>query len=437
MSKQLSLSERITIERMLQSDYTFAAIGKRLGRSASTIAREVKNYRFFVDEIARATENDCTKRFSCVRKNCCPDSETVHGCISYRCKKCPDHECRLFCTAYESSVCELLYKPPYICTCCSTQKQQQCHKNHAHYTAHRADKAHHDTIRLAHKGIRKSPKELEAIGALIKPLIEKGQSPNHICATHSKELGISERTLYNYIDSNVFSVRNIDLPKKVFYKKRRERKVLTKMEYRYRKGRTIADFNSYIEANPNCSIVEMDTVKGARGTKPVLLTMIFRKTSFMLIFLMQDGTQESVLNVFDILTKVLGLDLFRKLFQVILTDNGVEFKDPQSLEFTDNGCPRTRIFFCDPQASWQKPQVENNHRLIRRILPKGCHFGYINKKDVKLITCHINSVAREQFDNQTPFEKMLSKEEKELLTLLDLSPIPPDEVTLKPELVKH
>ena len=157
----------------------------------------------------------------------------------------------------------------------------------------------------------------------------------------------------------------------------------------------------------------------------------------MLIFLMQDGTQESVLNVFDILTKVLGLDLFRKLFQVILTDNGVEFKDPQSLEFTDNGCPRTRIFFCDPQASWQKPQVENNHRLIRRILPKGCHFGYIKKKDVKLITCHINSVAREQFDNQTPFEKMLSKEEKELLTLLDLSPIPPDEVTLKPELVKH
>ena len=55
----------------------------------------------------------------------------------------------------------------------------------------------------------------------------------------------------------------------------------TKLEYQYRQGRTIEDFNSFVEANPDVSIVEMDTVKGSRERGKVFLTMIFRKTSFM------------------------------------------------------------------------------------------------------------------------------------------------------------
>lgn len=45
MPNQLSLPERIIIERMLHQDYTFASIGRALDRSASTIAREVLHYR--------------------------------------------------------------------------------------------------------------------------------------------------------------------------------------------------------------------------------------------------------------------------------------------------------------------------------------------------------------------------------------------------------
>ena len=272
--------------------------------------------------------------------------------------------------------------------------KKSCKYNHAHYTAHRANAAHLKTIRTAHSGIRKSPEELKEMGELIRPLILKGQSLNHICSTHAEALGVSERTLYTYIDNNVFDVRNIDLPKKVVYRKRKERKVLTKFEYKYRQGRNIEDFNNFMEANPDLPVVEMDTVKGRRGKNKVLLTMIFRNTSFMLIFLMPNGTQKSVLAVFDHLTSLLGLETFRKLFPVILTDNGVEFKDPEALEYSSNGCPRTRLFYCDPQASWQKPQVENNHRLIRRILPKGYPFSTLNMNDVHLITEHINSVFR-------------------------------------------
>lgn len=295
MAKQLSLSERITIERMLHGDYTFATIGRRLNRSASTISREIQSYRFFVHPVPEKGRNDCLKFHSCIRNSCCPYTESVHGCLTYRCKRCPDHNCIEFCTAYESSHCPLLDKPPYVCTGCTNELQKKCKKNHAYYTAHRADHAHHKAIKLAHSGIRKTPEELVEIGRLIKPLILNGQSLNHICTTHAKTLGVSEKTLYNYIDQGVFSVRNIDLPKKVVYRKRRERKVLTKMEYRYRKGRTIEDFNSFLEANPDVSVVEMDTVKGKREKSKVLLTMIFRKSSFLLIFLLPDATQKSIL----------------------------------------------------------------------------------------------------------------------------------------------
>ena len=233
------------------------------------------------------------------------------------------------------------------------------------------------------------------------------------------------------------SVKNIDLPKKVAYRQRKTKPILTKMEYKFRRGRTYEAFNEFLEMNLGVSVVEMDTVKSARGCKKMLLTMIFRNSNFMLVFLMKDGTQESVLAVFDYLTEKLGLESFRALFPVILTDNGVEFKNPQALEHAPNGCQRTRIFFCDPQASWQKPHVEKNHVLIRRILPKGTSFNNLTKKDVNVLMCHINSVIREQLDNQTPFDRMQKKEQKKLLSSLDLFPIPPDEVILKPDLLKQ
>lgn len=51
---------------------------------------------------------------------------------------------------------------------------KQCKRNKAYYTAHRADAAHHKSIRNAHSGVRKTPSELRAIADIIEPLIAKG-----------------------------------------------------------------------------------------------------------------------------------------------------------------------------------------------------------------------------------------------------------------------
>jgi len=157
----------------------------------------------------------------------------------------------------------------------------------------------------------------------------------------------------------------------------------------------------------------------------------------MLIFLMDNGAAASVEEVFDMLTNALGLKLFQELFPVILTDNGSEFKRVDQLEYAKGGQRRTRIFFCDPQASWQKPHVEKNHTLIRRILPKGTSFRFLTDEDVIQITRHINSVAKGVHDNRTSFDMMEKKTHKKLLSALDLTPVPHDDVILRPSLLKR
>ena len=67
----------------------------------------------------------------------------------------------------------------------------------------------------------------------------------------------------------------------------------------------------------------------------------------------------------------LGNELFEKTFPIILTDNGTEFGNPLSLEFNEDGIGRTRIFYCNPRASYQKGMIEKNHEFIRYVFPKG------------------------------------------------------------------
>lgn len=75
-----------------------------------------------------------------------------------------------------------------------------------------------------------------------------------------------------------------------------------------------------------------------------MLSLLFHNCNFMLIFLMPECTKECVKRVFDDLTDLLGIEIFRTLFPVILTDNGPEFKGAEELENDQLNNPRTRVF---------------------------------------------------------------------------------------------
>jgi IS30 family transposase len=178
----------------------------------------------------------------------------------------------------------------------------------------------------------------------------------------------------------------------------------------------------------------MDTVEGIKGGK-VLLTLIFRSCKLMLAFILEDKTANSVLKVFNYLENLLGNELFKKTFPIILTDNGSEFSNPLSLEFNNDGTSRTRLFFCDPNASYQKGTIEKNHEFIRYIIPKGKSMDQYTQDDINCMINHINSVARDSLNGSSPFDLATLLIDNMVLEALNLEKIDPDNILLKPYLI--
>lgn len=280
-----------------------------------------------------------------------------------------------------------------------------------------------------------SKEELDTLDDLISPLVLKGQSLAHIYAHHKDEIRCSNRTLYTYFEQNLFTARNIDLPRKVKYKpcKIVQKQGIKKSQHRI--NRTYKDYLDYMKENPDTQVVEMDTVYGKKGEK-CLLTLLFKHSSLMLIFLLDACCKEDVEGVFNSLYSSLGAENFRKLFPVILTDNGSEFKAPESIEFDLNHERKSRLYYCDPMASHQKGSIEKNHEFIRYILPKGKSFRHLTPDKVTLMTNHINSVARVKLNDLTPFKLAQLLLDKSLFDMCHLKLIPSDEVVLKPSLLK-
>ena len=155
----------------------------------------------------------------------------------------------------------------------------------------------------------------------------------------------------------------------------------------------------------------------------------------MLIYLLEHKNMESVEKAFKEIREKIGIEEYKKLFEVILTDNGSEFFNPMSIEKV-KGEKVTNVFYCDPGASWQKGAIEKNHEYIRYILPKGRSFDNLTEDQVNKIKSHINSVSRDSLKGKTPYEVIEPIIAKETLKKLGIERVKADEVNLSPKLLK-
>lgn len=344
--KHLSTSQRIHIEKGLNDGLSFAAIARKLDKHPSTIAKEVKKYRTLQPrekdpkKPARcALFKECTLRFLCDKKDC------VKMCKSCYDVKLQVSKCSYLCSEYREPQCASISKAPFVCNRCA--RQRTCNKEKAYYIAQNADQSSQELLVSCRQGINQAPADIAMLDTLISPLLAQGQSLAHIYAFHGHEIPCSRKTLYNYIDQGVFTAKNIDLRRKVRYKCK-PRKTGTRVSLaakEFRIGRTYEDFQKFIQENPDIPVVELDTVEGGRdNSTQAFLTIFFRNCSLMLIFVLQEKSQDQVIKVFDYLTEKLGIKVFQELFPIILTDNGVEFQFPERLECDKNGEIRTKSF---------------------------------------------------------------------------------------------
>jgi transposase, IS30 family len=370
--------------------------------------------------------NRCIHKADCQVSGLCGPKD----CRLAYCRSCK--QCNMVCPDFEEEHCPRLLQPPYVCNAC--ERSSRCVLRKSVYRASSAHNTYRANLSSCREGLSYSAEELQWLDQILVPLVKKQQSIHHICATQVDKLLCSERTIYNLINQSALTVRNIDLPRKVRFRPRKPNKPF-KVDKNCRLGRTYQDFQNYIQEYPDTAIVQIDSVEGVKGGK-VFLTIFFVQSDLLLIYLRDRNTSQSVIDVFNNLEQTLGRRSFQRLFPLLLADNGSEFSNPRAIEGDIPGQLRTRLFYCNPSAPYQKAAIERSHEFIRMVLPKGSSFDALTQQDVSELTCHINSLIRKKLNDVSPLTAFSFFHGAEILQQLGLSAIPPDQVNLSPALIQ-
>lgn len=423
-----------SIEAGLKECKNASELANLLGIDVSGLIKHIKAYRVLAITVGF---NKCGRKMNCHRTNLCPT------CIYSRyrkdpkeCAYCHKNNCNQTCPDYTlEPQCERIKKFPYVCDGCP--KIIHCHLNHYHYDGKDVYKKMATKRSVSRKGCQADQSEFERLSKLLKPLIlDKHQSLSQIFLTHKEKIRYSYPTILKYIDLKLIpGITNGDLTKRVRYPAKYKKHKDEPTNFAVKTNRTYDDFIEFISNNPLLEVVEMDTVVSCRGSDACLLTLLFRKSNFMLAFKLEDKNAAGVHKVFEYIQGKLGYDLYEATFKCVLTDNGSEFANPISIEFCE-GVKVSNLYYCDPGKSGQKGKIEKNHEELRKIFPKGTDFYNFSQKDINYALCHVNSEPRAILNRNAPGTIARVFLDEKVLALNEYNFLVPDDVTLHPSVFK-
>lgn len=420
-NSHLTLEERRIILTGITNGSTKTAIAQTIGKDKSTIGKEIK--------LHRTLSHKCKMPLEC---------SNYKGCAYGR-------KCTADCPGYIPFRCSRRDRSPGACNGCSNWSYCRFDK----YTYSPED-AHHDyklTLVDSRLGVNLTSLEAKQIAGIIGPLLKQGLSPYEILRIHP-ELGICEKTLYNYIESGIFheiaGITALDLRRQVGRKLPRKKAALYKKreDRRYLQGRTFKDYRSYIDENPDVFVTQMDTVYNDGTNGPFIQTFKFVAAGVLVAFYQEEKTASAMAAGVDALENLLGRELFEKYVHILLTDRGSEFTAADAMETASDGSRRTRVFYCDPMQSGQKGSLENNHISLRYILPKGTDLkalGLTGQPALNLALSHVDSAPVEKLGGKSPLElaAFMYHDLYEKLKAFGIRQIEKDSIILKPYLLKQ
>lgn len=356
----LTLNERRIILTGITNGSSKTAIAQTIGKDKSTVGKEIKLHRSLTHKCKMPLE-----------------------CNNYR--KCPfGRQCTPDCPEYFPFKCSRRDRSPGACNGCSNWSK--CRFDKYTYSPEDAHSDYRSVLIDSRQGVNITTSEAIAIADIVAPLLKKGQSPYQIITGHP-EIGISEKTLYNYIEGDVFyeiaGITAMDLRRQVSRKmsKKKAKGYKKRADRKYLLGRTYKDYKIYINENPDVFVTQMDTVYNNETTGPFIQTFKFINSKIIFAILHNSKTSESMKQGIDLLESILGTQVFRKYVHILLTDRGTEFSAADAMETGTDNTRRTRVFYCDPMQSGQKGSLENKHIELRYILPKGadlCALGLVD-----------------------------------------------------------
>lgn len=403
-----TLETRKLIEERLNESKTITEISNELQRDRSNIGKEIMKHRIATFPSTFNYDHPCLKHVNCSMKT---------------------YECYKTCKNIEIKLCENLISSPHVCNGC--QKKKYCRHVRYYYNAVEANNEYVNSWKKDRSKLRYTPLELDILNNDFKVLVLNCKSIYHaLIVINKRGFNFKISTIYKQIERGQLALKKSDLPR---CRKTKQKEVKDKSYKRDIEGHTYEDYNSYKEENPNAVETQMDTVEGIKeNDAPVFFTIEIVDIKFILIFKLTSQNAKEVSNKLKLLKEILGDEIIEKIFEILLTDNGKEFIRLDDLKEI---LPNANIFYCHPYSSYEKGNIENNHELIRRVIPKGVSLKCYTQKDLDLLCSHINSLYRESLDGKCPFDLVENYISKDVLDKLNLKKIDDDKVVLVPKLL--
>jgi IS30 family transposase len=137
---------------------------------------------------------------------------------------------------------------------------------------------------------------------------------------------------------------------------------------------------------------EIDLIIGTNH-KGALLTIVDRKTSFVLIEPLQSKTAAEV-------TKAIynALIPYKNWAKTITSDNGKEFALHEQIAEK----LQLSYYFAHPYSSWERGLNEYTNKLIRQYFPKKMELDKVSVKDTLMVMSKLNSRPRKIYGFKTP-----------------------------------
>ena len=302
-------------------------------------------------------------------------------------------------------VCSKLDRFPYVCNTCK-YRYEPCPFEKYVYKANEAQNKANSKLILSRRGLDSDSDEFKKLDEIVKEGVEADKSIYEISL--DPRVNKSVTTLYRYINNGYLKTSRMDLPYAVTYKKRK--KINKKYDYKQnnnidRSNHTYIDYLSYVHSHPREYGWQLDFLGSIKTDSKTIITLIMPDLHFPLIDIITNPDSKKVVKFFDRLEENLGIDNFKKIFPYILTDRDPAFSDIEGICFSKvTGEERTKLFFCDPYVSNQKPQIENLNKQLRIHFPKKRSIDHLSRADVKNINMRILRQPLHSLDGSSPQE---------------------------------
>ena len=128
----------------------------------------------------------------------------------------------------------------------------------------------------------------------------------------------------------------------------------------------------------------------------------------------------------------IGHKNFKRLFGVLLADQGSEFLNHEIItkSIYDSYTRRFKIFYCETGKPYQKGNVENIHRILRRYIPKGVDLYNYSQDDINFIVLNINSMYKPKYKNKFLIELFKERFSKIILNKLSIEEIESEDIII-------